>query len=253
MAGRNCADIVFCIDASGSMQPCFDAVRSNIEKLIEGLQTDCQTTWDVRFDFLAYHDSPGGFLSGDVHFYHTVHNYVECIEKIYGASPQPAAFFTRDLNEFKTALAATPIEGEEMQLLALDIALDFPWRPSSECHRVVVMLTDEPVETGISVDEQVSKLPELMRKIQDKRVKLFIIAPESEHFYKLSEVDRCEYTDLEGQKDGLRTVDFSKMLATIGKSVSVSQSYDGGSTAATPLFDQKEWSVSSGNSWSQDK
>lgn len=54
MAGRQTADIVFCMDASGSMDNAFNGVRNNVFKLIDGLKTNLQIQWDVRFDFLAY-------------------------------------------------------------------------------------------------------------------------------------------------------------------------------------------------------
>lgn len=257
MAGRNCADIVFCIDASGSMQPCFDAVRNNVEKLIEGLQTDANVNWDIRFDLLAFHDSveKGGFFhaGGEVHFYRSVNcGPVELVENIY-KTRNAAPFFTKDLSKLKAAMQETPMEGEEMQLLALDIAMDFPWRDSANCHRVVILLTDEPVETGIQIERQVEQIERMKQKLQEKKIKLFIIAPESDAFFKMAEADRCEYTDLEASQDGLRTVDFSKMLATIGRSVSVSQSYDGAKTDPDPSFDQLEWTATSGTTWSQDK
>lgn len=39
MAGRETADIVFCMDASGSMDNAFDGVRDNVEKLVKTLNT----------------------------------------------------------------------------------------------------------------------------------------------------------------------------------------------------------------------
>ena len=54
MAGRETADIVFCIDASGSMASAIDGVKKNIKKLVDSLESTPNTTWDVRFDFLAY-------------------------------------------------------------------------------------------------------------------------------------------------------------------------------------------------------
>lgn len=248
MAGKNCADIVFCLDASGSMQPCIDALRRQIGELIKGLENDGQTSWDVRYDFLAFHDSESG-----VHWYRSVHlPTCPLIDSIYN-EPLPGVFFTRDLNVFKSALNDIKLTGEEMQLLALDIAVDYPWRSSSDCHRVVVLLSDEAVETGVHVPYQVDKLDALIKKIMDKRIKLFVIAPESEAFYRLSEADRCEYTALESDRNGLREVDFSKMLQTIGKSVSVSQSYTGAPVDARPLFNQKEWTTTSGTDFGTDR
>lgn len=247
MAGRNCADIVFCIDASGSMKPCIDGVRDNIEKLLEGLQADVQTTWDVRFDFLAFHDSKDG-----VHWYRSV-ALPACplIDAIYKKENQ-RALFTKDLAAFKAGLKAIEVEGEEEQLLALDIAMDFPWRPSDSCHRVVVLLTDESVETGVAVEEQKAKIETLVSKIMDKRIKLFVIAPESDGFYRLSKADRCEYDDSGAEREGLRNVDFSKMMTAIGKSVSMSQMYAGADSDPRPSFDQLEWSAAGTVNWGSD-
>lgn len=247
MAGRNCADIVFCIDASGSMKPCLDAVRENIEKLLEGLQTDVQTTWDVRFDFLAFHDSKDG-----VHWYRSV-ALPTCplIDAIYKGEGR-TSLFTKDLAAFKAGLKEIAVEGEEDQMLALDIAMDFPWRPSNGCHRVVVLLTDESVETGVAVGEQKAKIDALIAKAMDKRIKLFVVAPESESFYRLSAADRCEYDDSVAERGGLRNVDFSKMMTAIGKSVSVAQTYDGATSEPRPNFDQLEWSATDRVDWGVD-
>ena len=54
MAGRQTADIVFCMDASGSMRNAFSGVRDNVIKLVESLKADLQWNWGVRSDFLAY-------------------------------------------------------------------------------------------------------------------------------------------------------------------------------------------------------
>lgn len=247
MAGRNCADIVFCIDASGSMKPCIDAVRDNIEKLLEGLQADVQTTWDVRFDFLAFHDSKDA-----IHWYRSVSMpATPLIEAIYKGGNKDA-LFTKDLAAFKSGLKEIEVEGEEQQLLALDIAMDFPWRPSDGCHRVVVLLTDESVETGVFVEEQKAKIDALIAKVMDKRIKLFIVAPESDGFYRLSSADRCEYDDSGAERGGLKNVDFSKMMTAIGKSVSVAQTYAGANSEPRPSFDQMEWTVADHVDWGRD-
>lgn len=230
------------------MKPCLDAVGAQIGNLLRGLESDGQTNWDIRYDFLAFHNSEDG-----LHWYHSV--FMPPVPLIMGIyqNMQDARFFTRNLSEFKQALAELPVEGEEMQLLALDIAADFPWRPSSDCHRVVVLLSDETVETGVRVDEQIRQEDALINKLQDKHIKLFIVAPESASFYRVSAADRCEYMALDATRDGLRSVDFSKMLQAIGKSVSVSQSYGGACSDPRPLFDQLEWVGTDRGSFGEDR
>lgn len=248
MAGRNCADIVFCIDASGSMQPAIDGIQKHINNLLEGLKQDAQIEWDLRFDFLAFHDSDDG-----VHYYKTVNCQAEeAINGLYREAPSQK-LFTTSLQQFKTALTQIEVEGQEMHLLALDIALDFPWREADTCHRVVVLISDEAVETGVFVEEQMYQLPNIIEKVNKKRVKLFIVAPESAGFYHLSAADRCEYTALENDSDGLTNVDFSEMLRAIGKSVSVSNVGDTKAmTEPLPCYDQLQWSACSNVNWGTD-
>ncbi len=237
MAGKYCADIVFCLDASGSMQPCIDGVRENVAKLVRDLQSDANAKWDVRFDYFAFHDGDDG-----LHWYHSV-NYVSVplFQALYHGEGKDR-LFTRDLTEFCNSLRDNvEVEGEEMQLMALDTAMDFPWRDSGSCHRVVVLLSDEPVETGVLVERQIQAIPRLIEKIQSKRIKLFIFAPESGAFMKLASADKVEYdSDTVSGPGGFRNVNFSKLMETIAKSVSVTQYYDGGGTNPDPVFNQLE-------------
>ena len=102
------------------------------------------------------------------------------------------------------------------------------------------------------VDEQKAQISALISKVMDKRIKLFIVAPESDGFYRLSSADRCEYDDSGAERGGLRNVDFSKMMTAIGKSVSVAQTYAGANSAPRPSFDQMEWSATDSVNWGSD-
>jgi len=134
MAGRKCADIVFLLDASGSMSPCIEAVKKNIGKLLEFFKSDAQNAWDVRLDFLAH--------SSWEHLYQLQSlslSGCELAEAIYKAHAAAGnSFFTKDVAEFQSALAQVKTQGDETTLVALDIALDFPWRPAETCHRAVI-------------------------------------------------------------------------------------------------------------------
>lgn len=228
------------------MEHWFHAVSQNINKLLAGLASNPQMHWDVRVDFLAFQH---GNVEDGIHWYRSV-NYnssANLIQGIYGEQDDAMSeFFTKDIDHFRAALetvAKEPLLLEEEQLLALDIALDYPWRTAEKCHRVVVLLTDESVETGIFVDQQLKKLPELMAKVGDKFVKLFIVAPESNAFYKLS---NCEYSEYEiiPEYEMKEQLDFGKLLYAIGSSLSShNQQYlsDPASNAPKPLFGQEHW------------
>ena len=48
------ADIVFCIDATGSMDPCFSGIKTNLDEFLSGLDSHGAVDW--RFKLLAYRD-----------------------------------------------------------------------------------------------------------------------------------------------------------------------------------------------------
>jgi hypothetical protein len=242
MSARGTADIVFCLDASHSMQPCFDAMRRYIGDFVSSLQSNTQMKWDWRLDYVAHR--AGAVEDGAVFAQRSLY-YEDVLTPLYNGSRQSTRFFTSDLEEFKRGLTAIKVEGDEAPLVALDSCLDFPWRPAASCHRVVILLTDEPAEDGVFVDTQRAMVPKLIQKIQSLKVLLFMVGPESETFNQLSQVNKSEYEVVDGTGDGLCRVDFRNLLSAIGKSVSVStlQSVRD-ETVDRGLFGQASWGTS---------
>ena len=241
MATRGVVDLVFCLDVSESMRPCIDGVRRHVGAFLEGLDSNGQWRLDWRLDFLAHAcDSSGGpFRLSNIR-----RSGMDLVRSIYGGGAD-GDLFTTDLDPFRAALDGLSVGGDEATLIALDLALDYPWRPRTACHRVVACLTDEPLETGARVKEQTDKVPELIEKIQALGVMLFLVAPESPAFEQLSEADRSEYQVVDEVGDGLRRVDFGKMLARIGRSVSVAtQQLGADPPVRRALFGQDRWVAS---------
>lgn len=246
MSGRECADIVFCMDASGSMKECFHGVSKHIGELMERLVSNHQMHWDVRFDFLAFQN---GNHDEGLHWFRSVNYHASSalVKALYGGNEMALAhFFTADVEQFSReveAITKEPLILEEEQLLALDIAMDYPWRPADQCHRVVVLMTDETVESGIFVEKQLAKLSELRDKVDAKHIKLFVIAPECESFYELTMADHSEYQQV--PEYGL-DCDFSlrSMIAEIGASLSSKchvLADEDTTTKPLPLFGQASW------------
>jgi hypothetical protein len=242
MPGKKCADIVFLLDASASMAPCISEVKDNIGRLVDFFRSDNQSTWDVRLEFIAHASCDG--------LYHIrSHSLVgpKLLDQLYKPqSHSDKSFFTNDVGSFQSALSDVDAQGDETTLVALDIALDVPWRPAEGCHRVVICLSDEAIETGESVSLQKSQLGALVKKIHAKRIKLFIIAPQSAVFDELSMADRCEYEPVDAANSGLRNTNFRKLMEAIGKSVSVSQNTMSGASAPQPLYGQDKWGIGHG-------
>ena len=163
--------------------------------------------------------SAGGDAFRSESLYHDSGTLIDDLYRSQG--PSEGQFFTRDLAQFRNSLARVDLFGDEAPLIALDCCLDFPWREAAGCHRVVVMMTDEPFETGALQAEQLAMLPTLIEKIQRMRVMLYLVCPESDAFNELSKVEKSVYEVVDQQCDGLASVDFRQVLQEIGKSVSV--------------------------------
>jgi hypothetical protein len=230
------------------MRPCFDAVRKNIGSLISGLKSDTQASWDIRFDFLAY--SAGEENDGELIFYFRslrTNNCMKLIESLYGQRPTSNNFFTSDTQEFCRGLDDLKATGDEASFVALDTALDFPWRNSATAHRVVILLTDEALETGVGVRRQTELIPVIIEKIHKLRVSLHLVGPPSVAFDQISAADKSEYTVVENAQRGLVDVDFAQTLAAVGKSISAStlQSLPESRVANRGLFGQESWTTTS--------
>lgn len=245
MAAPN-VDLVFVVDASGSMGPCFEALRTHLEKVLQPLQGYVS---EVRFGLVAQAVSrtDGGALYA--------HYFVgdEGLEKLYEPGPNGQDhrndFFTTDPRKLMAKLASIkPMANEEM-LVALDIAADFPFGPLANTKRVIALFSDEPFESGISQGAYNEKIPEISKKLMDRHIQLFMAVPEGDASHQLSQVDRSEVEFIDGG-DGLRSVDFKQLLGQMGKSISASSIQ---AVAEPPyqraIFGQDKWGYGDG-AWS---
>lgn len=234
------ADIVFVVDASESMGPCFGKLRRNLETLMKTMR---QARFRPRLGLLTH--AAGLSASGPVYD----HQFIggeghEMLKKLYqggGQNARPDDFFTEDPNRFIEALSKVEPQGNEDMLLALDIALDFPFGPLAKNRRAVALFTDEPAEEGIDEGKSLVKISALINKIQTRRIQLFMVTPESKGYEELSEVDKCEWEEVDGG-DGLSGFDFQQLLADMGKSISVATLQSSGEKDwPRALFGQDRW------------
>jgi len=246
MSTKGIADVVFCIDASKSMKPCIDGIRANLGSFMDGLKSDRQVVWDLRMDYLAHRATGEGLRRlFDMRSLFYSSNENVCWAALYKDTQGGGRFFTSSADDFREGLKQIDVRGDEAALVGLDFALDFPWRDAAQCHRIVIMLTDEPLEKGIAVEWQTGKLSEIIEKIQHLKVMLFLVAPESDGFATLCEADKSEYQVVSGLRDGLESVDFRKVLSYIGKSVSKSTVQQSAPISVTRgVFGQGGWGTS---------
>ena len=238
-------DIVFCLDTSDSMKPCIDSVRDHIGKLLEQLE---KASFEWRIDFLA-HNIPG--RDGGLVY----HN-----ESVNGSpwaalyrDDQGFEFFTKDVETFKRRLGELECTGDESMLLALDMALDFPFAPADETQRVVILVSDEPFESNEpeAFAKAKGKVEALKKKIMDRHVTLLAVMPVRDGGVgeDLSTVDRADFTPVDENDLGMKNADMAGLLRQLGKTISVTTAQSGGRDEyQRALLGQDKWGTT--NSWS---
>lgn len=241
MGASNNVDIVFVVDASASMRPTLEQAKKHLGALLTPIS---QSGAKVRLGLVAH--SAGRSVQGDgVLFSQIGLDGKSVTDALYHASANDRnnenLLFTSDTKRFISSLSQIEATGDEETLIALDCALDFPFGPLSNTKRVVVLLSDEQLETGVFAGRNGIKIPELIEKIHARHVNLFCILPESEQANQLAYADRSEVEFIQGG-DGLANVKFDLLFDQMGKSISVSSLQ----TTTEPhykrgLFDQAQW------------
>ena len=229
-------DLVFAMDSSDSMRPCFEGLAKNLDQIIRPLQG---FNFKVRLGLVAM--SVGRGESGG-----RVFNIITMAgrgsQSVYPGGPD---LFTEDGNRFATTLKSIEMTGDENHLIALDFALDFPFGPIATTRRVVALFSDEKIEDGMLSPEDLAKIPQLIEKITTRKIQLFAALPSSEALEALGSVERAQIELVSGG-DGLATLNFSKLMGQMAKSISVASSQGEEGTYKRALFEQDNWSKGRG-------
>jgi len=202
---KGVADIVFCIDSTGSMTPCIDNVKANIGSFVETIKTsNPNTPLDWRAKILGYRDF-------NIDSEYLIDNdFVTTTEELQNQLSRIVAEGGGDLEEstFDAILYAT---------------LKSQWR--ERCHKIIVVFTDAPPlgnfnskttsELGIPDSFEVFK-----QMLAEKHIKLFLYGPKHPLYQELSLQSRLIIEQMDNAEEGLKNLDFKTVLETIGKTVS---------------------------------
>jgi hypothetical protein len=207
---KGVADIVFCIDKSGSMQACLDGVKNHINTFVQSLQTaNPNIKIDWRIGFLAYQSDE--FLQLD---------------------------FTTDINSFITNMNEIPgAGGDEFTPGAIDYACSgFSWR--SDANTFLIVFTDEPLEGGGSTrypDGGAAQWPDLLNKIMQYKFRVLFFGPQCPYYQKIELTPRC----VAFYHNNFDTIDFSSIMAMLGKTVSqgIAPAMQDGKTNINMVYD----------------
>lgn len=196
---KGIADVVFCIDSTGSMGPCIDGVKENVQKLVSGFDdSKNQVRLDWRVRLLAYRDL----------------NHGEETQRFP---------FTDDIETFRGQVASLMATGggdePESTLDVLFEALNSDWR--EQCNKCIVVFTDAPphhqMHSSTVQPGQPRDVDEVINKIIEKRAYVFLFAPAADIYDEIAAAPRVLYevhTAL-----GLSSVDFAKLMEHVGKTV----------------------------------
>jgi hypothetical protein len=225
---KGVADIVFLIDATGSMDPLMDGLKENITRFIDFLEAgEGQETSPVR-DWRA---RVVGFRDYEV-----------------DSEPLVEHPFVRDRSELKRQLMSLEPTGggdaPESLLDALykvisigetgvqDAEDDRKWRERRQALRAVVIFTDAPFKRTMVVPEaKGGTVDDIVNAVNSNRIVLSVFAPEdagndSEGYARLAEADKAEWMAV---RSGSGLVEytsdrahFQETLKQLAKSISVS-------------------------------
>lgn len=216
--GANKVDILFVIDASDSMSPCFQKLRDNLRRFIMPLN---QASFSIRFGLLAYNAGGDGRQAIYEHTF-IAGNAPNLVKGLYASNPDAGKYFTSDANQFLRSLDSVRTQGDENTPLALDIASDFPFATPDESRRVIALFSNEKLETGILENEPLEKFPQVLQKIAKRKISLYAYLPASNAAAMMTRLPKSIITSVEEGANCWDKVDFGQMLEQMGKSISVS-------------------------------
>ncbi|MCF0215461.1 MAG: VWA domain-containing protein [Fibrobacteraceae bacterium] len=258
------ADVVFAIDASGSMRPCFEQLRDSLKKFVEPFKEAGFSS--LRLGLLAY--SANKDRNAGKIVYRNIFLYPgnqEAIKFLYEDEAKASRMlFTSSNNldagieQFKNRLDQIKCRGDENTPFALDCAADFPFESLTTTRRVIVLFTDEKLEDGVSKMDAVGNdcrtIEKIMNKIMARHISLYLYAPNSECTDIISDYPRVCVTaiaDSNSCPSGTNVwndVSVDRIMEGLGKSISSSALQSAEEPEFTKaIFGQNTWDDSSWN------
>lgn len=226
------ADIVFLVDATGSMKPCIDALRDNINKFIDMMTTQegngsPLTDWRARVvgyrDYKADGATSYGWLNDNP--------------------------FTRDVTMLRNQLAALTARGggdapesllDAMMTVATAGSIDLQaagdeensnkWRPQGSAARIIIVFTDAPYHPTMDIPGfEGAGVKDLYNIFKQEHIKPYLFVPSDASYVMLGRFNGAILTECGDGADGLRSMTsdqnkFHDLLEQLAKGVSQSAS-----------------------------
>jgi hypothetical protein len=228
---RGVADIVFVLDVSGSMAPCIDALRRNIEAFVDTLSrgdaNNAAPVKDWRAKVVGYRDYEAAEIEGLPWF---VDN--PFVREAGALKAQLATLQAAGGGDEPESLLDALFKVASMEAVPKGAQTIEPgkWRYRSDAARVVVVFTDASFKETISIPEaRGGSLQDVANVVMANRIILSLFAPNFEGYDRLSQIDKSEWevVEYEGmspqealQKFTSDPVNFRNTLKQLAASVS---------------------------------
>jgi len=221
---KGVVDMVFLIDATGSMQHCINALKNNINTFVKSLgesrgNEPIVKDWRAMvFGFRDVEDDPqSAFVEND--FITDITEFERQLSRLKasGGGDEPESLLDA---LYKVATMGETRKDEEPQ--------PRKWRYRSAAARVVIIFTDAPYKTNLQYPTG-GNLDDVLNAVESNRIIMSIFAPDIECYELLSEADKAEWMPIEGEnpQEALQQftkdqANFEKTLQQLAKSVSKS-------------------------------
>ena len=196
---KGVADIVFLVDITGSMAPCIDALRANIEIFIDSLSkgegNNAPPIRDWRGKVVGYRDVEAAQAEGlpwlvDAPFVRGAEELkAQLLQlKAEGGGDEPESLLDA---LFKIASMEASPKGAQTED-------PNKWRYRSDAARVVIVFTDASFKETMSIQEaKGGSLQDVANLIMANRIILSLFAPNFEGYDRLSQIDKSEWEVVE--------------------------------------------------------
>ncbi len=196
---KGVADIVFVVDISGSMAPCIDALRQNIETFVGSLSSgdanNAAPVKDWRAKVVGYRDIEAAESEGlpwivDNQFVRDPAELKGQLASLQanGGGDEPESLLDtlfKVATMEATAKGAQTVEGGK-------------WRYRSDAARVVVVFTDASFKETMNIPEaKGGSLQDVANVVMANRIILSVFAPNFEGYDRLSQIDKSEWEVVE--------------------------------------------------------
>jgi hypothetical protein len=196
---KGVADVVFLIDVTGSMKPCIDALRTNIEAFIDSLSrgeaNNAPPVKDWRGKAVGYRDVEAARSEGIPWF---VDN--PFVRDAAALKAQLAEFRAEGGGDEPESLLDALFKIASMEASPKGSQSEDPgkWRYRSDAARVVVVFTDAPFKETMSIQEaKGGSLQDVANVVMANRIILSLFAPNFEGYDRLSQIDKSEWEVVE--------------------------------------------------------